>query len=267
MARSSEAGTQRPLACDPLDALDGARATPRPATARRRRPGTSAARSSRRRPRRGRSAARRRRRWRRRRRARRDRRRPGAGGPWPRRSRSRCGSGRRRRRRRRRGPAGGCPAATRRSRDRRRWGAARAAAANFDENSPKLRCWLRWSISPNVATSQNCGRAAVAEQHLVAVGERQQLGQPVAQPADRVPDRRLAVAGAEVAWRTRRSSACDRLGPDLGRPAPEPAVDGEQLAGDRDVGDRNRRDGLGHRCHYRGRGDVPRNPFPLASKP
>ena len=33
-------------------------------------------------------------------------------------------------------------------------GAAPAAAANFEENSPKVRCWLRRSMSPNVATSQ-----------------------------------------------------------------------------------------------------------------
>ena len=35
-----------------------------------------------------------------------------------------------------------------------RWGAAAAAVANFDENSPKLRCWLRCSMRPKVAASQ-----------------------------------------------------------------------------------------------------------------
>ena len=35
-----------------------------------------------------------------------------------------------------------------------RWGAADAAAANLDENSPKTRCWLRRPIRQNVATSQ-----------------------------------------------------------------------------------------------------------------
>ena len=34
-------------------------------------------------------------------------------------------------------------------------GAAFAAAANFDENSPNDRCWLLSRISPNVAMSQN----------------------------------------------------------------------------------------------------------------
>jgi hypothetical protein len=36
-----------------------------------------------------------------------------------------------------------------------RCGAAEAASANFDENSPKVRCWLRSSMSPKVAASQN----------------------------------------------------------------------------------------------------------------
>ncbi len=36
-----------------------------------------------------------------------------------------------------------------------RCGAALAAVANFDENSPNERCWLWASISPNVAASQN----------------------------------------------------------------------------------------------------------------
>ncbi len=35
-----------------------------------------------------------------------------------------------------------------------RWGAALAAAANFDENSPNDRCWLRRSMRQNVAMSQ-----------------------------------------------------------------------------------------------------------------
>ena len=36
-----------------------------------------------------------------------------------------------------------------------RWGAPAAASANLEENSPKTRCWLRRSTSPNVAASQN----------------------------------------------------------------------------------------------------------------
>ena len=33
-------------------------------------------------------------------------------------------------------------------------GGLAAAAANFDENSPKLRCWLLRSMRPKVAASQ-----------------------------------------------------------------------------------------------------------------
>jgi hypothetical protein len=35
-----------------------------------------------------------------------------------------------------------------------RWGAAAAQEANLAENSPKDRCWLRFSMSPKVAASQ-----------------------------------------------------------------------------------------------------------------
>ena len=34
-------------------------------------------------------------------------------------------------------------------------GAAATAVANFEENSPKDRCWLLRSIRPKVAMSQN----------------------------------------------------------------------------------------------------------------
>ena len=47
-------------------------------------------------------------------------------------------------------------------------------------------------------------RAAVAEHDLVAVGEREQLAQPGAQPAHHRPHRGLAVAGPEVGRRRRR---------------------------------------------------------------
>ena len=36
-----------------------------------------------------------------------------------------------------------------------RWGADRVTAANFDENSPKTRCWLRSRTRPKLAMSQN----------------------------------------------------------------------------------------------------------------
>jgi hypothetical protein len=36
-----------------------------------------------------------------------------------------------------------------------RWGALAATEANLEENSPKDRCWLRRSITPKAAASQN----------------------------------------------------------------------------------------------------------------
>ena len=41
------------------------------------------------------------------------------------------------------------------------------------------------------------GGAAVAERHLVAVGQREELGEPAAHPADQVADRRLAMRGPD----------------------------------------------------------------------
>ena len=57
-------------------------------------------------------------------------------------------------------------------------GAAAAAAANFAENSPKLACALRRSISELDGDVPEGGGPAVAQRHLVAVGQREQLGQP-----------------------------------------------------------------------------------------
>ena len=36
-----------------------------------------------------------------------------------------------------------------------RWGAAAAALANLELNSPNCTCWLRESMRPKVAASQN----------------------------------------------------------------------------------------------------------------
>ena len=236
-------------------------ATPRPATARRRRPGTSAGRSSRRRSRSGRSAARRRPRWRRPRRARRRRRpragRSGIGTPvevslWVRRRR-RCprdatglgvGAGRRlddlglvevRRRGRGRGEL------------RRELAEAQVLAAPLDQ--------------PEGGGVPERGRAAVAEQDLVAVGQREQLGQPVAQLADREAHRGLAVAGAQVGRRTPRSARSTASGRTFDGPAAEAAVAGQQVGGDGDVGER-----LGHRCNYRGRAHLRRIAFRVGTE-
>ena len=77
--------------------------------------------------------------------------------------------------------------------------------------------------------------AAVAEQHLVAVGEREQLGEPVAQGAHLELHPGLPVRGAEVVA-AGRGQRLHRLGPHLGGPAAEAAVGGQQVDGDLDVG-------------------------------
>ena len=137
--------------------------------------------------------------------------------------------GRRRRRPRRSGWVPGV--ARRRSTARRGAGAAAAASANFEENSPNTRCWLRRSISPNVATSQKTVVPPLPSSDLLAVGQGEQLGQPGAEPR-----RRRTCTGA-WRWLVPRyssgsaASAVDRLGADLGRPAAEAAVGGSRSAG------------------------------------
>ena len=119
-------------------------------------------------------------------------------------------------------------------------GAAAAASANLDENSPKRRCWLRRSISAEGGGVPERRGAAVAEDHLVAVGEGQQLGEPVAQRTDLELHAGLPVRGAEVRAPLGRIGRCqqrlNRLGPDLGRAAAEAAVGGQQVGGDLDLG-------------------------------
>ena len=79
--------------------------------------------------------------------------------------------------------------------------------------------------------------AAVAEQHLVAVGEREQLGQPVAERAHLELHPGLPVGGAEVVA-AGRGQRLDGLGADLGRAAAEAPVGGQQVDRDLDVGER-----------------------------
>ena len=122
-----------------------------------------------------------------------------------------------------------------------RWGAAAAAWANFAENSPKLRCWLRRRMRPKVAASQKAVRATVAEHHLVAGREAPQFGQAGTQPAHERLDRRLPVTGAEHGG-GRRLQGRHRLGPHLRGAAAEAAVSGQQVSRDFDIG----RSQLGH---------------------
>ena len=116
---------------------------------------------------------------------------------------------------------------------RGRRGAARpcATAANFDENSPSTRCELRCSIEAERGRVPEQRRAAVAEQHLVAVGQREQVGEPFADAAAR----RIARRRAGGWCRGSRGAACgergDRVVAHLRRAGTEAAVAGRRSGG------------------------------------
>ena len=99
-----------------------------------------------------------------------------------------------------------------------RRGTARRAvtAANFDENSPNTRCSARRSMRPKAAASQNDGAAAVAEQHLVAVGQREQVGEP---GADATDDRRAPRAGGGWCRGSVRADVGERPAPPRAAPS------------------------------------------------
>ena len=75
------------------------------------------------------------------------------------------------------------------------------------------------------------GGAAVAEDDLVAVGQREELGQARAHATDELLDRRLAVRGAHQG-RARAREVGELLGADLRRPAAEAPVGGLDGGGD-----------------------------------
>ena len=104
-------------------------------------------------------------------------------------------------------------------RARRDAGAAVATAANFDENSPSTRWELRCSIKAERGGVPEERRPAVAEQHLVAVGQREQIAESVTDAAHDRPDTVAAVTRAEVAVaRSAASAATDaRRAPSTGR--------------------------------------------------
>jgi hypothetical protein len=61
-------------------------------------------------------------------------------------------------------------------------GAAAAQAANLEENSPKLRCWL-WRLDQAEGGGiPEARRSPVAQHHLVALGEREELRNPASGP-------------------------------------------------------------------------------------
>ena len=88
---------------------------------------------------------------------------------------------------------------------------------------------------------------AVAEEDLVAVGQGEHLGEPVAELADREADGGLPVARAHVGPGD-RVERVHGLGADLRGSTAEATVTGQQIGGDG-----NGRQRLGHRCNYRGR--------------
>ena len=88
-------------------------------------------------------------------------------------------------------------------------------------------------------------RAAVAEHDLVAVGQREQVGQPGPHPADEVAHRRLAVRGAHQR-RAGRGERVEVRGLDLRRSGTEAPVGGQQVGGDLEgVGHENLPNGVG----------------------
>ena len=116
-----------------------------------------------------------------------------------------------------------------------RCGAARDAAANFDENSPITKCVLCRSIEAEHGRIPEQRRAAVAEQHLVSVGKRKQFRQPVADPVHHRTHAVLAMARAEKT--ARGVGECgDRLVANLRRTGAEAPVGRSELGGDLDHG-------------------------------
>jgi hypothetical protein len=75
------------------------------------------------------------------------------------------------------------------------------------------------------------GRAAVAEDDLIALRETEQVGQTFADLTHEVPDRGLAVRGSEHRT-TERGQVGDLLGANLAGPAAESTVLGQELGGD-----------------------------------
>lgn len=78
------------------------------------------------------------------------------------------------------------------------------------------------------------GGAAVAEDDLVAVGEREQVAHALADLADQVLDRGLAVGGAEQGG-TGRGQRVQRLRAHLGGARAETSVGGLDVSGDLDI--------------------------------
>ena len=116
-----------------------------------------------------------------------------------------------------------------------RWGAALAAAANLDENSPKDEVLAAPLDEAEGGDVPEACCAAVAQHHLVAVGEPEQVAQAGAQAAHHRLDRLLTVTGSEVGGGG-LGQCLDLCGADLGRPAAEAPVGRFEPVGDADIG-------------------------------
>ena len=123
-----------------------------------------------------------------------------------------------------------------------RWGAAATAAANFPENSPNRACALCRVIKREQRHIPEQGGPAVAQHHLVSIGQAEQLAQSCANRADQILDRSLPMGGPQQSGPARREVA-HRLGPDLGWSGAEPAVRGQQVGGNPEAGH------AGRLCH------------------
>ena len=149
----------------------------------------------------------------------------------PRRSTSRCGSARRGRRRS--SATGSRVVAGLAAHDvgSPRCGAAAQASANFDENSPNTRCWLRCSTRPNVATSQNTVVPPLPSTISQPSGSANRSARPGADGADEVLHRRLAVRRAERSCVPAASEASSCSGRTLDGPHPKRPSAGQQSCG------------------------------------
>ena len=141
----------------------------------------------------------------------------------------------------RRRRSGGRPARLLTTTGSPRCGAAAQTSANFDENSPNTRCWLRCSTRPNEATSQNTVVPPLPSTISQPSGRPNSSRQPGPHGADDLLHRRLAVGRPDDRG-AGREQGLELLGADLGGPAPEPAVGRQQLAAGcvNAVGARNR---------------------------
>ena len=104
-----------------------------------------------------------------------------------------------------------------------RWGAAAAAVENFEENSPNTRCWLRFSMRPNVAASQNTVVPPFPRTISHPSGSCEQCGEAGAKSAHHVFHGCLSMAGSQVvpACAARALTASSRTidGPTQNRPS------------------------------------------------